>query len=30
MNADDRSEIVFTRNRTEALNLMAHSYGRGV
>ena len=30
MNANDRSEIVFTRNSTEAINLMAHSYGRGV
>jgi cysteine desulfurase / selenocysteine lyase len=30
MNAPDRSEIVFTRNSTESLNLMAHSYGRGV
>jgi cysteine desulfurase / selenocysteine lyase len=30
MNAPDRSEIVFTRNVTESLNLMAHSYGRGV
>jgi cysteine desulfurase/selenocysteine lyase len=30
MNANDRSEIVFTRNSTEALNLMAHSFGRGV
>ena len=30
MNAPDRHEIVFTRNSTEALNLMAHSYGRGV
>lgn len=30
MNAGDRSEIVFTRNVTESLNLMAHSYGRGV
>src|ERR1700754_4594052 len=30
MNANDRSEIVFTRNSTESLNLMAHSYGRGV
>ncbi len=30
MNARDRSEIVFTRNVTESLNLMAHSYGRGV
>jgi len=30
MNAGDRSEIVFTRNSTEAINLVAHSYGRGV
>jgi cysteine desulfurase/selenocysteine lyase len=30
MNAADRSEIVFTRNSTEAINLLAHSYGRGV
>src|ERR1700710_1719033 len=30
MNANDRSEIVFTGNSTAALNLMAHSYGRGV
>ncbi len=30
MNANDRSEIIFTRNSTEAINLMAHSYGRGV
>jgi cysteine desulfurase/selenocysteine lyase len=30
MNANDRSEIIFTRNSTESLNLMAHSYGRGV
>ena len=30
MNANDRSEIVFTRNSTEAINLLAHSYGRGV
>jgi cysteine desulfurase / selenocysteine lyase len=30
MNANDRSEVIFTRNSTEALNLMAHSYGRGV
>ena len=29
MNAD-RDEIVFTRNSTEAINLVAHSYGRGV
>ncbi|MBN8910075.1 MAG: aminotransferase class V-fold PLP-dependent enzyme, partial [Rhodospirillales bacterium] len=27
MNAGDRSEIVLTRNVTESLNLMAHSYG---
>ena len=27
MNAADRSEIVLTRNVTESLNLMAHSYG---
>src|ERR1700761_7783238 len=30
MNANDRSEVIFTRNSTEALNLMAHSHGRGV
>ncbi|HQT78251.1 MAG: cysteine desulfurase [Rhodospirillales bacterium 20-64-7] len=30
MNAKDRAEIVFTRNSTEAINLLAHSYGRGV
>ena len=30
MNANDRSEIVFTHNSTEAMNLLAHSYGRGV
>src|SRR5580658_6679751 len=30
MNANDRSEIVFTGNITEAINLVAHSYGRGV
>jgi cysteine desulfurase / selenocysteine lyase len=30
MNASDRSEIVFVRNSTEAINLLAHSYGRGV
>ncbi|HSZ94015.1 MAG TPA: aminotransferase class V-fold PLP-dependent enzyme, partial [Acetobacteraceae bacterium] len=30
MNARDRSEVVITRNVTESLNLMAHSYGRGV
>ncbi|HEY6430929.1 MAG TPA: cysteine desulfurase [Acetobacteraceae bacterium] len=30
MNARDRHEIVFVRNSTEAINLVAHSYGRGV
>ncbi|MEA2778447.1 MAG: cysteine desulfurase / selenocysteine lyase [Acetobacteraceae bacterium] len=30
MNANDRSEVVFTHNSTESLNLVAHSYGRGV
>ena len=30
LNARDRREIVFTRNSTEAINLVAHSYGRGV
>jgi cysteine desulfurase/selenocysteine lyase len=30
MNANDRSEVVFVRNSTEAINLLAHSYGRGV
>jgi cysteine desulfurase/selenocysteine lyase len=30
MNANDRSEIVFTANSTAAINLLAHSYGRGV
>jgi cysteine desulfurase/selenocysteine lyase len=30
MNANDRSEIVFTHNSTESMNLLAHSYGRGV
>jgi cysteine desulfurase/selenocysteine lyase len=30
INARDRSEIVFVRNSTEAFNLVAHSYGRGV
>lgn len=28
MNARDRSEIVITRNSTEAINLLAHSFGR--
>ncbi|HTI01254.1 MAG TPA: cysteine desulfurase [Acidisoma sp.] len=30
MNASSRDQIVFTRNSTEAMNLVAHSYGRGV
>ncbi len=30
LNAADRSEIVFTHNSTEAFNLVAHSFGRGV
>jgi cysteine desulfurase/selenocysteine lyase len=30
MNANDRSEVVFVRNSTEAINLLAHSFGRGV
>jgi cysteine desulfurase/selenocysteine lyase len=30
LNARDRHEIVFTRNSTEAINLVAHSYGHGV
>jgi len=30
MNASDRAEIVFTHNSTESINLVAHSYGRGV
>jgi len=30
LNARDRDEIVFVRNSTEAINLVAHSYGRGV
>jgi cysteine desulfurase/selenocysteine lyase len=30
LNARDRHEIVFTRNSTEAINLVAHSYGRGI
>ncbi len=30
INAPDRHEIVFTRNSTEAINLVAHSYGRGI
>jgi cysteine desulfurase / selenocysteine lyase len=30
LNARDRSEVVFVRNSTEAINLLAHSYGRFV
>lgn len=30
LNASSRDEIVFTRNSTEAINLVAYSYGRGV
>jgi cysteine desulfurase / selenocysteine lyase len=30
MNANDRSEVVFTGNSTGAINLLAHSFGRGV
>ncbi len=30
MNVREVSEIVFTRNSTEAINLVAHSYGRGI
>jgi len=30
LNAGSRDEIVFTRNATEAFNLVAHSFGRGV
>ncbi len=30
LNAGDRHEIVFVRNSTEGINLVAHSYGRGV
>jgi cysteine desulfurase/selenocysteine lyase len=30
LNANDRSEVIFTRNSTEAINLLAHSFGRGV
>ncbi len=30
MNARDHSEVVFVRNSTEAINLVAHSYGRGI
>jgi cysteine desulfurase/selenocysteine lyase len=30
INAPDVREVVFTRNSTEAINLVAHSWGRGV
>ena len=30
LNAASREEVVFTKNSTEAINLVAHSYGRGV
>ncbi len=30
INAPDRHEIVFTGNSTGAINLVAHSYGRGI
>ena len=30
LNARAREEIVFTKNATEAINLVAHSYGRGI
>jgi cysteine desulfurase/selenocysteine lyase len=30
LSAPSRDEIVFTKNTTEAINLVAHSYGRGV
>jgi cysteine desulfurase / selenocysteine lyase len=30
MNAADRDEIVFVRNSTEAINLVAHSFGRSM
>ena len=30
INAADAREIVFTRNSTEAMNLVAHAWGRGV
>jgi cysteine desulfurase/selenocysteine lyase len=30
LNAPSRNEIVFTRNTTESINLVAHSYGRGI
>ncbi len=30
INAPDRHEVVFTRNSTEAINLVSHSFGRGI
>ncbi|MFM2149275.1 MAG: hypothetical protein RLZZ187_1581 [Pseudomonadota bacterium] len=30
LNAGDAREIIFTKSSTEAINLVAHSYGRGV
>ena len=30
LNARDRREVVFTGNSTAAINLVAHSYGRGI
>ncbi len=30
LNAPSREEVVFTKNTTEAINLVAHSYGRGI
>lgn len=30
INAPSRDEVVFTKNSTEAINLVAHCYGRGV
>ena len=30
INAADRHEIVFVRNTTEGINLLAHSFGRGI
>ncbi|MBB5688654.1 cysteine desulfurase [Roseomonas alkaliterrae] len=30
LNAADAREVVFTRNSTEAINLVAHAWGRGV
>ncbi len=30
LNASDPREVIFTKNSTEAINLVAHSWGRGV